>query len=90
MEITVAEIESALDELGNLPTPVSGWLVETGLDSADEPAVWVWALLADDEVDFDTRSGLRDMIRKKVRGKTGPSVWAYVRFRGASETVPAG
>ena len=89
MEITVAEIESALDQLGNLPAPVSGWLVETGLDWTDQPAVWVWALLADDEVDFDTRPRLRDMVRKKVRGKTGPSVRAYVRFRGASEMVPA-
>ena len=89
MEITVDDIESALNELRNLPTRVSGWLVETGVDSTDEPAVWVWALLEDDEVDFDTRSRLRDMVRKKVRGKTGSSVWVYVRFRGASETVPA-
>ena len=89
MEVTVADIESALNELGNLPTRVSGWLVETGLDSTDEPAVWVWALLEDDEVDFDTRSRLRDMVFDRVRSRTGPSTWVYVRFRGASETVPA-
>ncbi len=89
MEITVDEIESVLNEIQDLPTRVSGWLVETGVDSTDEPAVWVWALLEDDEVDFDTRSRLRDMVRKQVREKTGPSVWVYVRFRGASEKVPA-
>lgn len=89
MTITVAEIQSVLNEIGNLPTRVSGWLVETGLDWTDEPAVWVWALLEDDEVDFDIRSRLRDMVRKKVRGRTGPAVRVYVRFRGASETVPA-
>ena len=89
MEITVGEIETALNELGDLPTPVGGWLVETGLDSADQPAVWVWALLVEDEVDFDTRSRLRDIIREKVGRRTGPAVWVYVRFRGATETVPA-
>lgn len=89
MEITAGEIETALSEIGNLPTPVSGWLVETGLDSADQPAVWVWALLVEDEVDFDTLSLLRNMVFDKVQSRTGPSIWVYVRFRGASETVPA-
>ena len=89
MEITVGEIETALNELGDLPTPVGGWLVETGLDSADQPAVWVWALLVEDEVDFDTMSRLRNMVFDKVQSRTGSSTWVYVRFRGATETVPA-
>ena len=42
MEMTAAAIESALGKLTNLPTPVSGWEVKTGLDATDDPAVWVW------------------------------------------------
>ena len=85
MEITTTEIESALDELSALPAKVSGWQVETGIDWADEPAVWVWALLEDEEVDLATRSRLRDMVRDYLRQKAGAAKWVYVRFRGASE-----
>ena len=87
MEITAADIETALGALRNLPTPVSGWEVETGSDSTDSPAVWVWAYLTDEEVDFETRSQLRDMVRDLVRRKTESANWVYVRFRGASEAA---
>lgn len=89
MEITAADIESELAQLRDLPTQVSGWIVETGLDASDEPAVWVWALLEEEEVEFEIRSRLRGLVRERVRNRTGPSVWVYVRFRGASEKVPA-
>ncbi len=85
MEITAAEIESALDELSALPARVGGWQVETGLDWVDEPAVWVWVLLEDEEVDAADLNRLRDMVRDRVRLLTGPAIWAYVRFRGVSE-----
>ena len=85
METTTTKIKAALDELPGLPAWVSGWQVETGIDVADEPAVWVWALLEDEEVDFAARSRLRDMVREFVRQKAGDAVWAYVRFRDASE-----
>ena len=85
METTTTEIKAALDELPGLPAWVSGWQVETGIDVADEPAVWVWALLEDEEVDFAARSRLRDMVRECVRQRAGDAVWAYVRFRDASE-----
>jgi len=56
---------------------------------ADAPAVWVWALLEDEEVGFAARSRLRDRVRECVRQKAGDAVWAavwaYVRFRDASE-----
>ena len=84
MDITATDIEAALKrELRNLPTPVSGWEVETGVDWADDPAVRVWIYLTDEEVDFDTRSRLRNI----VRGKT--PAWVYVYFRGASEVEQA-
>lgn len=85
MEVTATEIRSALGKLSDLPARVGEWEVETGIDSADEPAVWVWALLEDEEVDFAARSRLRDMVRECVRQKAGDAVWAYVRFRGVSE-----
>lgn len=88
MDITASDIEAALKrELRDLPTPVSWWEVETGVDWADDPAVRVWVYLTEEEVDFDTRSRLRDMVRNIVRGKT--PAWVYVYFRGASEVEQA-
>ena len=39
VEVTATIIESALAGPRNLPTPVSSWQVEMGLDATDEPAV---------------------------------------------------
>lgn len=86
MEITASAIESALEKLPELPTPVSSWRVEVGPDATDDPAVWVWAMLEHEDVDFGTRSQLRSMVREAVRNETDGTHWAYVRFRGASET----
>ena len=64
---------------------MSSWHVETGLDSADDPAVWVWAMLEGEEVDVDTGDRLRDVVRDAVRRETGDERWVYVRFRSASD-----
>ena len=85
MHIAAATLEAALRQLRDLPTPVSSWHVETGLDSTEDPAVWVWAMLEDDEVEFAKRSRLRSIIRDLVEEKTDSSMLVYVRFRGASE-----
>ena len=88
MDITASDIEAALKrELRNLPTPVSGWEVETGVDWADDPAVWVWVYLTEEEVDFETRDLLRGTVRDLVRRETESSMLVYVRFRGASEAA---
>lgn len=72
MTPTAAEtIESALGALRELPTPVSSRCVETGLDSADDPAVRVWATPEDEEVDVDAEDRLRDVVRDAVRRETG-------------------
>ena len=84
--MTASDIESALNRLPNLPTPVSWWEVKTGPDSTDDPAVWVWVYLTDEEVDSETRTRLRDMVRERIRRET--SDWVYVYFRGASEVEP--
>ena len=85
MDITANTIEAALRQLPELPTPVSSWHVETGSDSTDDPAVWVWAMLKDDDVEFAKRSRLRSIVRDLVQEKAGSSMLVYVRFRGASE-----
>ncbi|MCY4141305.1 MAG: hypothetical protein OXF56_23955 [Rhodobacteraceae bacterium] len=85
MDIVASSIEAALRELPELPTPVSSWHVETGSDSTDDPAVWVWAMLREDDVEFAKRLRLRSMIRDLVEKKTDSSMLVYVRFRGASE-----
>lgn len=85
MTSTAAEtIESALGALRGSPTPVRSRCVETGLDSTDDLAVRVWAMLEDEEVDVDAEDRLRDVVRAAVRRETGDERWIYVRFRSAS------
>ena len=86
MGATAETIESALAELRELPA-VSSWQVETGPDATDDPAVWVWVMLEDEGVDFQTRSQLREIVRDQVRHETNDGSWVYVRFRTASELV---
>lgn len=88
MSATTASIVSELDALGalsGLPASVSSWRVEIGIDAADDPAVWVWAMLDEEEVDLDTGERLRDIVRDAVRRETGDGGWVYVRFRSASD-----
>ena len=89
MEITAATIESELEKLPDLPTPVSSWRVEMGPDATDDPAVWVWAMLEHENVDFGTRSRLRKIVQNLVRQEIDDAPWVYVRFRGASEVEQA-
>lgn len=84
MKFANTEIRAALDHLPHLPTDVSDWLVETGTDSADEPAVWVWAVL-DDDVDLDTRLEIRNQVLDYIRERSEIPVWVYVSFALASE-----
>ena len=86
MEPSATTIESDLKELQELPTPVASWQVETGPDATDDPSVWVWVMLEEDDVDRGTRENLRDIVRKAVRRRDATS-WVYVRFRGARETT---
>ena len=73
MDINASSIEAALRQIPELPTPVSSWHVETGHDSTDDPAVWVWAMLKEDDVEFAKRKRLRSIIRDLVEEKIDPS-----------------
>ena len=86
MKATEAAVESALRRLSALPAPVDSWLVETGHDWTDDPAVRVWAILENDDVDIDKRDRLREIVRKTV-GEIDDESLVYVRFRAASEEV---
>ena len=44
-------------------------------------------MLEDEGVDFQTRSQLREIVRKQVRHQTNDGSWVYVRFHTASEPV---
>ena len=85
MDISTNTIEAALRKLPELPTPVSSWHVESGTDSTEYPAVWVWAMLTDDDVEFAKRFRLRSIISKLVQDMVGSSTLVYIRFRCASE-----
>lgn len=80
-------IKDAMSKFYGLPTPVGGWIVETGIDSADEEAVWVWAMLKEDKVEFNKIEELESIITKQVEKIAGSDTTAYVRFRGVSEEV---
>ena len=78
-------IEAALQGLSDLPTPIHAWLVKVGRDAADDPAVWVWAILERQDVDVATREEVGGIVRALVRRQTDGEAWPYVQFRGAWE-----
>ena len=88
MVADTASIRAELTGLHNLPTRVREWRVEEGLDATNDPAVWVWAMIEDDDVDADTLQRLKTMARNVVRDATG--LWAYILIRGAVETDSSG
>ena len=85
--MTTNNIESALLGLGDkLPVPVDRWHVEKGPDATDDPAVWVWATLKDEDASNDTaRAQIRSLVRETLKA-LDEATWVYVRFRAASET----
>lgn len=87
MPTNVADIRAKLEQLTDLPVPARAWLVEEGLDAADDPAAWVWALIESDGLDPDRMARLKSMARDVVRNPSG--LWAYVLVRGVDETEAA-
>ena len=79
------KIRSILAELPPLPADVSYWIVQTGVDSADEPAIWVWAVLSDYTTDFDIRIRIRDIVLDFIRERSDIPIWVYVGFKSKDE-----
>ena len=85
MQSDETKIRSILAELPPLPADVSNWIVQTGVDSTDEPAVWVWAVLPDETTDLDTRIRIRDVVFDFIRKRSDIPIWVYVSFKTEAE-----
>lgn len=85
MKFVDTDIRAALENLPPLPTDVSDWLVQTGTDSADEPAVWIWAVIPDETADFDALIEVRDLVLAHVREQSEIPLGVYVSFRTEGE-----
>ncbi len=82
--MTVAA-ENTLRSLERLEEPVRAWHVEAGPDAAGDAAVWVWATLADKDLNPPTRARIRQRVKRAVRRGRTPAPWVYVHFRSDSE-----
>lgn len=85
VSVMATEIREALEALPGLPVEVDSWQVETGGDWADDPAIWVWGILADPALDKTNLFALRKTIRDTVRDRAGDEISIYIRFRSTSE-----
>lgn len=90
MKFADTDIRAARDDLSDLPTPVSDWLVETGTDSTDSPTVWIWAVLPNDQVDFESRIVIRDLVLDFIGERSEIPVEVYASFRTVAETEHLG
>ncbi|MEM9220701.1 MAG: hypothetical protein AAGD25_41085 [Cyanobacteria bacterium P01_F01_bin.150] len=61
---------------------------EFGLDSDDEPAIWLWVVFHDEQLEaqwpFENRMAIRQHIRDAFQA-AGILHWIYIRFRSDSE-----
>lgn len=89
MPIDTAALEATLARLGDLPVQIDSWHVETGTDWTDDPAIWIWGILHDADIDTDTHAALRAVILGAVRQETDPDIGVFIRFRAASEMAQA-
>ncbi len=85
--MTTTVTDAALRDLEDLHEPVRNWTVEEGPDLSGEQALWVWATLADKDLDPSTRARIRQRVKRAVRRSRTPAPWVYVRFRSASESL---
>ncbi len=92
MSSNETDIRETLEALPSLPADVSEWKVRTGTDSADEPAVWIWAVLRDKDTDFDALIEIRDIVlghlRETISTPESP-LGIYVSFTSADDVVLA-
>jgi len=61
---------------------------ELDLDSDDEPAIWLWVVFYDEQLEaqwpFENRMAMRQSIRDAFQAAGIPH-WLYIRFRSDSE-----
>lgn len=89
-ETTEGNIENCLRELKQLPTTVSDWKVEFGIDHADDPAVFVTITVEDDDITdekvrYDKRIELFKITCSLVKRMVDREKFVYVDFRMPSD-----
>lgn len=88
MSAATAAIRNALEGLSGLPAPIHAWEVTEGLDSTDDPAVWICAVIEEDTFNVETYRVLAHEARAASR-KAAPDLWPYVSVRGVREVDAA-
>ena len=83
MVADTASIRTQLAEFHDVPTPVRSWLVEEDIDATADPAVWVWALIEQEDTDPEALDLLKVIAREVVHHAT--ALWAHVLIGGADE-----
>jgi hypothetical protein len=84
----LTEIQEALSKLAGLSTDIAQWRVDVGRDWSGDRAVWVYAKLKSESVDFSAMQTLRQRIQNLIRElEKDPDLLVYVHFRGVSESL---
>ncbi|MCY4213444.1 MAG: hypothetical protein OXF68_07455 [Gammaproteobacteria bacterium] len=81
---TATAIRNALESLSGLPAPIYAWEITEGLDSTDDPAVWICAVIAEETFNPETYRALADEARAASRD-VAPDLWPYVSIRSVGE-----
>jgi len=78
---------------GKLPSWVKGISCETGTDTGDDPAVWIWLHVTDEATDRGLVAkhalGILDEVQSAF-DRIGSHRWPYIRFRNPSELPASG
>ncbi len=82
-EATVA-IRSALEGLSDLPAHIHDWRINEGLDSTNDPAVWICAIIDEDTFNPQTYLALTKEARSAAQ-KAAPELWPYISVQSLSE-----
>ncbi len=86
---STATIRSALDDLAaSLPTRIYAWDITQGIDSTDDHAVWIRAVIDEEDFNRETSLSITDAARDAVRS-AAPDLWPYVTIRGLHEDANA-
>lgn len=69
------------------PDALAGFELRQGLDSTEDPAVWVYVIVRDDKIEalWSDWDQLRERIREAVSEVAGDQVITYVRMWAESE-----
>ena len=71
-----------------LPSEVAKLQYEIGYDADDDPALWIWVIIHEAQMEskwtFENRRVIRQMITEKLRDE-GVEHWPFIYFRSSDE-----